>query len=59
MQEGQDHPGKGHLPEMGGRRYYESDESRAMQTLQHMMDNTDDPEYRHALRLAMDGLRMK
>ena len=75
MEEGQGHPGKGHLPEMSygyrqsypdysdmgynGRRYYGSDKESAMHTLRRMMETTDDPERRHALQLAMNELEMK
>lgn len=102
MENGQGHPGEGHLPEMSyargrnamgqftsgdnwdnrsghypyypdmgggmyydgmndrsGRRYYDSEKEKAIHKLHHMMDNTDDPERKNALKIALNELEMK
>ncbi len=104
MEEGQGHPGAGHLPEMSyargrnamgqytsgngddwegrsghhpyypdmgsgmyydgmndrsGRRYYDSEKEKAIHKLHHMMDNTDDPERKNALKIALNELELK
>lgn len=42
-----------------GRRYYDSEKDKAIHKLHHMMDNTDDPERKNALRIAINELEMK
>lgn len=103
MEEGEGHPGAGHLPEMSyargrnargqytsgngedwdrgsgtypyypeaggmyydgmnnrsGRRYYDSEKEKAIHKLHHMMDNTDDPERKNALKIALNELEMR
>lgn len=103
MEEGQGHPGAGHLPEMSyargrnamgqytsgngedwdgrsghhpyypdmggmyyngmndrsGRRYYDSEKEKAIHKLHHMMDNTDDPERKNALKIALNELEQR
>ena len=59
-----------HYPDMGGmyydgmndrsgRRYYDSEKEKAIHKLHHMMDNTDDPERKNALKIALNELEMK
>lgn len=42
-----------------GRRYYDSEKEKAIHKLHHMMDNTDDPERKNALKIALNELEMK
>ena len=41
------------------RRYYDSEKEKAIHKLHHMMENTDDPERKNALRFAINELEMK
>lgn len=41
---------------MSGRRYYDGDMERAIRTLRHMKESTDDPVRMHALQAALDRL---
>ncbi len=42
-----------------GRRYYDDEKKNAIHKLHHMMDNTDDPERKNALRLAINELESR
>lgn len=42
-----------------GRRYYDSEKEKAIHKLHHMMENTDDPERKNALKIAINELEMK
>lgn len=42
-----------------GRRYYDGEKEKAMKQLHRMMENSDDPERRNALRMAIQELEMK
>lgn len=44
---------------MSGRRYYDSEKEKAIHKLHHMMENTDDPERKNALKIAINELEMK
>ena len=52
-----------YYPNMGGGVYYDSerahDEEKAMKTLHWMLDNTDDPERRAALKFAINTMNMR
>lgn len=45
--------------DMSGRRYYDSEKEKAIHKLHHMMENTDDPERKNALKIAINELEMK
>ena len=45
--------------DMSGRKYYDSEKEKAIHKLHHMMENTDDPERKNALRIAINELEMK
>lgn len=42
-----------------GRRYYDSEKEKAIHKLHHMMDSTDDPERKNALKFALNELEQK
>lgn len=42
-----------------GRRYYDSEKEKAIHKLHHMMENTDDPERKNALKIAINELEQK
>lgn len=42
-----------------GRRYYDSEKEKAVHKLHHMMENTDDPERKNALKIAINELEQK
>lgn len=45
--------------EYSGRRYYDSEKEKAIHKLHHMMENTDDPERKNALKIAINELEQK
>ena len=47
------------MNDRSGRRYYDSEKEKAIHKLHHMMDNTDDPERKNALKIALNELEMK
>lgn len=47
------------MTDRSGRRYYDSEKEKAIHKLHHMMDNTDDPERKNALKIALNELEMK
>lgn len=48
-----------HMWEMSGRKYYDSEKEKAIHKLHQMMENTDDPERKSALKIALNELEMK
>ena len=45
--------------EASGRRYYDSEKKNAIHKLHQMMENTDDPERKNALKIAINELELK
>ena len=45
--------------DQSGRRYYDSEKEKAIHKLHHMMENTDDPERKNALKIAINELEQK